>query len=148
MKRLGLPIAISITAHGLLLVGLAFWATRGADLPLAGSGGGSGVTVEIVGGLGPRGEGGQEKKETQSPPKPPELKTQPNQPNAPKVAVKQTPSPKSKKGNRKGDDIPVGVPGPSGPGQGPGAPGPGSGEAGGTNTVLAEIRARIERAKR
>jgi len=42
----------------------------------------------------------------------------------------------------------VGVPGPAGPGQGPGAPGPGSGEEGGTNSILADIRSRIERAKR
>ncbi|HEX5036721.1 MAG TPA: energy transducer TonB [bacterium] len=147
MKRLSLPIIISVAAHVLILAGLGFWASRGGDLPLSGSGGGSGVTVEIVGGTGMRGENGEEVKDTKQTPQPPDLKTTSKDPEAPKTAAKVQKT-KAKKGSREGDDVPVGTPGPSGPGQGPGAPGPGSGDAGGSNAVLAEIHARIERAKR
>ena len=54
---------------------------------------------------------------------------------------------KAKAGRPEGDDVPVGSPAPAGPGQGSLSVGPGSG-AGGTSAVLAQIHARIERAKR
>jgi TonB family protein len=144
MKSLGAPFVVSLALHGLLLAGLAFWATWGSDLPLAGSGGGSGVTIEIVGGEGPRGEGGKEAAGHQiaTAPRPPEKKS-----DAPRLAAKPPAPQKAKMGSQHGDEIPVGVPGPTGPGQGPGAPGPGSGENG-SNAILAEIHSRIERAKR
>lgn len=147
MKRISLPLVLSLIAHGLILIVIIFWgATRSADGPLAGGGGGNGVTIEIIGGMGRIGQGGHEDKaaavtpsEILPPKKDAKAKDQ--------MTVKAKTTDKAKAGRRDADNISIGTTGPAGEGQGPGPAGPGSGE-GGTNTALAQIRSKIERAKR
>ncbi len=133
MKRLSVALAVSFFVHALMVAVLFSWNFFSEESPLTGGGGGRGVTVEIVGGSGPRGEVVPEIKDS----------------DGPKIAAKAPPR-KSKHGRPGGDDVPVAPlepAGPTGPGQGFGPAGPGSGE-GGTHAILSEIRARIERAKR
>jgi TonB family protein len=137
MKRLGLSLLVSFVCHGLVLLAVFSWfSSAGLDAPLAGGGGGKGVTIEILGGTGPSGQGGKE-----------DERILPKDVQDGRMIAKIKPEQKAKAGRPGADDVPVGTPAPSGPGQGSAASGPGSG-AGGTNTVLAEIRAKIERAKR
>ncbi len=127
MKRLSIPMLVSIVAHASLLIILSGvikkFLDRGESLPLSGGGGRGSVFVEIVG------DGGRGRSE------PPLQEVSPVK--RPKKSVEE---------KTKGSGSPsVAM---AGPGAGPGGPGPGSGPSGGTNAVLAEIRARIERAKR
>lgn len=135
--------AVSLFVHA-LAVAAVVWISLKDEGPLPGRGGGSGVTVEIVGGLGPRGgvDASGLKPEILEPetPKP--------KPDAPKILSQKESPRKTKPGSPQGDAIPVGTPGPAGPGQGAGEPGPGSGAGDGRDRTLAEIHARIERAKR
>ncbi|HSA59300.1 MAG TPA: energy transducer TonB [bacterium] len=138
MRPLSLPLAVSLAAHGLLLAVVLFWAySDGTEAPLAGGGGGHGVTVEIIGGEGPH---------AVSAPQVPEPRESAD-PEALKLPARKEALRRSKPGSPRGDDVPAGSSGPAGPGQGPEPAGPGSG-AGGGSSILAEIRARIERAKR
>lgn len=141
MARLSSTVWVSLLVHVSILAVLMFWAFSEEGGPLAGRGGGSGVTVEIIGGLGPLGEEGRDSVST---PAPPPKKDS----DGPKRIAKIDSSRKSKAGSPRGDDIPLGSPGLLGSGQGPGEPGPGSGVGGGPSSVLAQIRARIEHAKR
>ncbi len=126
-----IPILLSLTLH--LALGGAWFFWRAADLPLGGGGGGTGsagrVSVEILG--------------------------------APSATSLSTPEIQASEAG----DIPIakkipsrkptsrppasggGLPGPVGPGSGEGQ-GIGSGTVDGRNAVLAEIRGKIERAKR
>lgn len=127
MKRLSIPMLISIVAHAsvvIALLGAIRFLDHSESLPLTGSGGGRGsVFVEIV---GDGGAGGIK----------------------PSAAQKDSSLRVSKAAEKEAKASGSPSVAMTGPGAGPGDPGPGSGPSGGTNAVLAEIRARIERAKR
>lgn len=127
MKRLSIPMLVSIVAHAsvvIALLGVIRFLDRSESLPLTGSGGGRGsVFVEIV---GDGGAGGIK----------------------PSAVQKDSSLRVSKAAEKKAKASGSPSVAMTGPGAGPGGPGAGSGPSGGTNAVLAEIRARIERAKR
>lgn len=150
MKRISLPVLISLAGHGFVLLVLVFWGIvpmkNGSDEPLAGGGGGSGVTVEIIGGTGEVGQKGRDEQAPEIAPTETPVKKDAKSKEA--MTIKAKAPEKAKTGRPDGDGIAVGSSAPAGPGQGSGPAGPGSGSGGGTNAVLAQIRAKIERAKR
>ncbi len=139
-KRIFSALSLSLALH-ILLPALGFgvwlalkaWGVWGNDrLPLAGGGGGGIVSVEIVGNGG---TGGLHERESQE-----------NKVIVPHRNDLKGPAMKSAQQKTKG-----GTPrqvASVGSGMGGEGTGPGSGPPGGTNAVLAEIRSRIERAKR
>lgn len=127
MKRLSLPLLVSIAAHAslvILLSGVIKYLGRSGELPLSGGGSGGSVFVEIVGDGGMGGARNMVQESEKSP---------------------QYSKKSAEKNAKKSGSPSIAM---AGPGAGSGGPGTGSGPSGGTNPVLAEIRARIERAKR
>jgi len=137
MKRLISPLLASFAIH-IAAIAMIFGAgrllTSGDDLPLSGSGGGGSVTIEIV---GDGGSGGTEKKKEIRNPEVSSERTEAKE-------VKEKMPPAHEKSRKAPGSPSVAM---AGPGTGPGGPGSGAGPSGGTNSILAEIRARIERAK-
>ena len=139
MRRLSWPIVVSLAIHLailLLAIGIGAFIHFGKNLPLSGSGGGGRVMIEIV---GDGGSGGTEQKSMEAPAK---TKT-PTKKDATFKTEKKAPAHEEASSKKSGSPS-VAM---AGPGIGSGGPGAGAGPEGGTNAILAEIRARIERAK-
>lgn len=130
MKRLSSALVLSLALHILLaalVLGIlgtwGIWGIRGNNrLPLAGGGGHGVVSVEII---GAGGSGGLSEEESKKP-------ADSNSKTSPKKRGVDSPRSQAAVGEGTGGE----------------GSGPGSGPPGGTNAILAEIRSRIERAKR